>query len=87
MLAVLHCHLDGLLGQAIDSLCHVGLILPRSVLLVAWTGFPDAVSVQTKTLRYNKVSWVTVERLEQHWVKATADARIIDPPGVRDQTM
>lgn len=50
--------------------------------LVAPTGFPDVVSVQTKTLRYNKCSWVTVERLEQHWVKATVDGRIIDPPGV-----
>ena len=39
------------------------------------------VSVQTKTLRYHKVSWVSIERLEQHWVKATVDARIIDPPG------
>ena len=43
--------------------------------------YPDAVSVQTKTLRYNKAGWVTVERLEQHWVKATVDARIVDPPG------
>ena len=43
--------------------------------------FPDTVSVQTKTLRYNKIAWVTIERLEQHWVKATVDARIINPPG------
>ena len=43
--------------------------------------------MQTKTLRYNKAGWVTVERLEQHWVKATVDARIIDPPGVREQPL
>ena len=24
---------------------------------------------------------MSIERLEQHWVKATVDARIIDPPG------
>ena len=32
-------------------------------------------------LRYNKAAWVAIERLEQHWVRAAVDARIVDPPG------
>ena len=32
-------------------------------------------------LRYNKAAWVAIERLEQHWVRSSVDARIVDPPG------
>ena len=43
--------------------------------------FPDHVALQTKTLRYNVVGFVTIERLQQHWTTATVEAAIVDPPG------
>ena len=38
---------------------------------------PMHVKFSTYTLRYNKMFWVTVDGLEQHWEKATVDAKII----------
>ena len=32
-------------------------------------------------IRYSTVHWVELLRLEQHWVKSTVEARLVDPPG------
>ena len=39
---------------------------------------PKHVKFSTYTLRYNKMFWVTVDGLEQHWEKATIDAAFVD---------
>src|SRR5436853_4489480 len=37
---------------------------------------PPHVRLVTYTLKYNRMHWLTVDGLEQHWAKATAEARI-----------
>lgn len=37
---------------------------------------PDKVHLQTRTLRYPKMHWVRIDRLEQHWEDSTVDAEI-----------
>jgi acetyl esterase/lipase len=39
---------------------------------------PDKVRFTTWTLRYNKMLWVTVDGMEQHWERARVDAEIGD---------
>ena len=47
---------------------------------------PRHVRFTTYTLRYNKAAWVTVDRLDKHWEKATVDAAIINPGAVAVRT-
>ncbi len=47
---------------------------------------PMHVKFTTYTLRYNKMFWVTVDGLEQHWEKATVDAEIKDATTVNVTT-
>ena len=47
---------------------------------------PKHVKFTTYTLRYNKMFWVTVDGLEQHWEKATIDAEITDATTVNVTT-
>lgn len=39
---------------------------------------PSRVHLQTRTLRYPKMHWVKIDRLEQHWQDSTVDAEIKD---------
>lgn len=47
---------------------------------------PPHVRFTTFTLRYNKMRWVTLDRLEQHWQRATIDAEIKDAATVHVST-
>ncbi len=47
---------------------------------------PMHVKFTTYTLRYNKMFWVTVDGLEQHWEKAIVDAEIKDATTVNVST-
>ncbi len=47
---------------------------------------PAHVKFTTYTLRYNKMFWVTIDGLEQHWEKATVDAEIKDAATVQVRT-
>jgi len=40
--------------------------------------FPKKVSLQTKTLRYNEMFWVSAYRLKKHWEEARIDAERTD---------
>ncbi|MFT7641901.1 MAG: putative esterase, partial [Pirellulaceae bacterium] len=40
---------------------------------------PAKVHLQTKTLRYNRMHWVTALRLERHWQDSRVDAEITSP--------
>ncbi len=42
--------------------------------------FPRRVRLQTYTLKYNSIHWITVNALDEHWALADVDARI-DPFG------
>ena len=47
---------------------------------------PAHVKFTTYTLRYNKMFWVTIDGLEQHWEKATVDAEIKDAATIQART-
>jgi pimeloyl-ACP methyl ester carboxylesterase len=47
---------------------------------------PRRVRFTTWTLRYNKMLWVTVDGLHEHWERARVDAQIVDPTTVRVTT-
>eukprot|EP01052_Picozoa_sp_SAG31_P002147 SAG31_NODE_73_length_27793_cov_26.900520_4_plen_164_part_00 len=39
---------------------------------------PDSISLQTRTLRYNKCHWLTIDALEEHWKDTRLDAKKVD---------
>ena len=39
---------------------------------------PERVSLQTRTLRYNRLHWVEALGLQKHWTDARVDARVVD---------
>src|SRR4029434_297087 len=43
------------------------------------THTPEKVSLQTRTLRYNRMDWVTALALAQHWQDSRIDAEIRAP--------
>lgn len=47
---------------------------------------PPKVRLQTYTLRYNQMKWITLDALEQHWVKADIDAQLVDEGTFRIKT-
>jgi pimeloyl-ACP methyl ester carboxylesterase len=47
---------------------------------------PRRVRFTTWTLRYNKMLWVTVDGLDEHWERARVDAQIVNPTTVRVTT-
>jgi hypothetical protein len=47
---------------------------------------PRQVKFTTWTLRYNKMKWVTIDALNQHWERARVDAEIGDASTVRVRT-
>ena len=40
--------------------------------------FPKEIRFTTYTLRYNKMLWLTVERLEEHWKRSDVTAKVVD---------
>lgn len=44
---------------------------------------PASVSLQTRTLRYSRMDWLEVLRLERHWEDTRVDAQIAGPRRVR----
>jgi hypothetical protein len=48
--------------------------------------FPKKVRLTTWTLRYNNMSWVTVDGLEQHWNRARVDAEFVAPDVIKATT-
>jgi pimeloyl-ACP methyl ester carboxylesterase len=47
---------------------------------------PRQIRFTTWTLRYNRMLWVTVEGLQQHWERARVDARIVNASTVKATT-
>jgi len=48
---------------------------------IARTGrdpYPNAIRFTTYTLRYNRMRWIVVDGLDQHWEKARVNAQILD---------
>ncbi len=44
------------------------------------------VRLQTYTLRYNRMKWLTVDALEKHWDRAEVDAQLVDEGTIRVKT-
>ena len=49
-----------------------------SIALKGRDRFPDRLHLTTFTLRYNRMDWLTIDGLQEHWVRADADAAIVD---------
>lgn len=47
---------------------------------------PRTVHLQTQTLRYNKMHWLTIGGLERHWQDSRVDAEIQDPQSFKITT-
>jgi len=47
---------------------------------------PDRVRFTTWTLRYNRMLWVVVDGLDEHWKRARVDAQIQTPASIRATT-
>jgi hypothetical protein len=47
---------------------------------------PRSVKFTTWTLRYNRMLWVTVDALDEHWERARVDAEVIDRSTVQIKT-
>lgn len=45
---------------------------------------PRRVRFATRTLRYNRMRWVVIDRLEQHWEPTRLDAEIVDSQSLID---
>lgn len=48
--------------------------------------FPRHVRFETYTLKYNRMDWVTLDALGEHWERAHVDARITGDDGVEAKT-
>lgn len=47
---------------------------------------PRSITFVTTTLKYNRMHWLTVDALEQHWEKARVDASVVGDSALRIQT-
>ncbi len=68
-----------------DSLAEI----ERRLNIIASAGrnrMPKEVSFVTYFLRYNRMHWVQVDRLENHWQQARVDAKVVDDRTVVVQT-
>jgi pimeloyl-ACP methyl ester carboxylesterase len=43
---------------------------------------PENIRFTTWTLRYNRMNWITIDELGEHWERARVDAKIVLPPVV-----
>ena len=48
---------------------------------------PQKVSLQTQTMRYHRMHWVSIEGLGTHWSDARVDAELTDAHGIRATTL
>lgn len=48
--------------------------------------FPDRINFVTYTLRYNKMHWLTIDALEEHWKEARVNAEITGPSSIAIET-
>jgi dienelactone hydrolase len=55
------------INKAIDAIARLGR-----------TKYPSRVRFTTWTLRYNKMNWVSIDHLDQHWERARVDAAVIN---------
>ncbi|MBM3761468.1 MAG: hypothetical protein FJW36_14615 [Acidobacteria bacterium] len=56
---------------------------------IAKTGrdaFPSSIRFTTYTLRYNRMRWIVVDALDQHWEKARVNAQILDNGDIQVET-
>ena len=44
--------------------------------------YPRKIRFTTWTLRYNRMKWVTVDELDQHWERARLDAEIVNDQAI-----
>ena len=51
------------------------------------TRVPETVSFETYTLRYNRMNWLRIDRLSEHWERGHVEARLVStsPSGVSSQ--
>ncbi|MBA61603.1 MAG: hypothetical protein CMJ76_04485 [Planctomycetaceae bacterium] len=61
-----------------DSLTEI-LALVDEAVRQGQSEIPKKLHLQTQTLRYNKMHWLTVHGLEQHWKDSRVDAEIVKP--------
>src|SRR5262249_49018992 len=47
---------------------------------------PESVSLQTRTLRYNRMHWVEMLGLDAHWQDSRVDAKLVSPDGLEVTT-
>ncbi len=47
---------------------------------------PESVSLQTRTLRYNRMHWVEILGLDRHWQDSRVDAKLTSPDGLEVTT-
>ncbi|MBI2477767.1 MAG: hypothetical protein HYV60_03695, partial [Planctomycetia bacterium] len=47
---------------------------------------PETVTLQTRTLRYNKMAWAHAAGLQEHWRDARVDAELVDDNHIRVST-
>jgi pimeloyl-ACP methyl ester carboxylesterase len=57
-----------------------------SIAAIGRNPIPNRVRFTTFTLRYNRMLWVTLDGLAQHWERAKVDAEILSPSRVRVKT-
>ena len=48
--------------------------------------YPRSLSLQTRTLRYGRAHWLSIEGLHEHWKDSRVDAEVVDHTGVRLKT-
>lgn len=48
--------------------------------------FPRQVRFETYTLKYNRMNWVTIDALDEHWERASIDAEVSDGSRLRIET-
>ena len=47
---------------------------------------PRTIHLATYTLKYNRMNWVVIDALQEHWVRAQVDAELLDASTVKVQT-
>jgi pimeloyl-ACP methyl ester carboxylesterase len=47
---------------------------------------PESVSLQTRTLRYNRMHWLEILGLDAHWQDSRVDAKLVSPAGLEVTT-
>ncbi len=48
--------------------------------------YPDEIRFTTYTLRYNRMLWLTVDGLDEHWKRSDVTAKVVDREGIEIRT-